>query len=417
MEVLDINYFLSFKKQDTVQELDTETLNLIKKLLGTIDRNRRHKKPLNKQNNNILKNKQIQTKKDNIVNRVNLILNKLSESNINNIILEFVENINQVSEEQFDQIQKTIYLKVLSEIKFVDIYLQFIKILGLVYKQVQGHDFSYFISIIESKFRHDYTNWDIDAGSKFDFIKDLNGETNRINNLILVSNLVERKILSDKIIVECDELILKQTLFLPDIYYWFNAKNRVLTEQEKNQVNTYIKNNGISQREIVLLESLVNKQSNPTQSSKSNPSAIQSNPSAIQSNPVNIKTDTLQLECDNIIEEYILIKSLDDVEYFITNRCSDAISKNKFCKILFNEYFSSNKEKSGEIFDLIKALIKSESLFKLNIIKGILLINNNWKELSIDYLNTKDKMKVLLTMFKINGITKGIEFIMDQYKI
>jgi hypothetical protein len=407
MEVLDINIFLSFKKQDIVQELEPETINLIKKLFGTINRNIKGKKNMNKQNN-ILKNKQIQTKKDTIINRVNLILNKLSESNINNIILEFIENINQVDKEQFDEIQKTIYLKVLSEIIFANIYLQFIRILGYVYKQVQGYDFSYFISIVESKFRHDYTNWDIEAESKFDFIKDLNGETNRINNLMLINILVENKLLSDKIIVECDEVILEQTLFLPDIYYWFNAKNRVLTEQEKNQVNIYIKNNGTTQRETVLLESLVNK------SVKLNDKLI----ILTHSEPVNIiKTDTLQLECDNIIEEYFLIKSLDDVNYFITNRCNDAISKNKFCKIIFDAYFSLNKEKSAEIFDLIKALIKYESLFKSNIIKGLLLIHNNWKELSIDYYNPHDKMKVLLTMFKSVDITKGIEVIMTQYKI
>ena len=106
---------------------------------------------------------------------------------------------------------------------------RFLRILGYVYKQVQKYDLSFFFSIVESKFRLDYTDWDIEVESKVNFIKDLDGETKRINNLILVKNLVESKLISDKIIVECDKVILEQKVFLPDIYHWFNiAKNTIL---------------------------------------------------------------------------------------------------------------------------------------------------------------------------------------------
>ena len=424
MEVLDINTFLSFKTQDLVQELESETLELISELVGSVDKNKKGKKFVKKPNVNILKNQKIQTKKDNIVNRVNLILNKLSESNIDNLIFEFLENINQVDKENFEEIQKTIYLKVLSEINFTKIYLQFLRILGYVYKQVQKYDLSFFFSIVESKFRLDYTDWDIEAESKFDFIKDLDGETKRINNLILIKNLVESKLISDKIIVECDKVILEQKVFLPDIYHWFNCKNRDLTEEEKNQVKTHFKKNGITQRETVLLESLINKkivklnESFVQQSQSQTQSQTQTDKFKPKSEPEKtIKTDTLNLECENIIEEYILIKSLDDIKYFINNRCVDAISKNKFCENLIDRYFSSNKENSVEIIDLIKELVKSQTLFKSNLSRGLLLIHSNWKEKSIDYTKPQDKMKVLLTMLKSIGITKGIEYLMDNYKI
>jgi hypothetical protein len=332
MEVLDINTFLSFKTHDLVQELESETLELISELVGSSDKNKKGKKFVKKPNVNILKNQKIQTKKDNIVNRVNLILNKLSESNIDNLIFEFLENINQVDKENFEEIQKTIYLKVLSEINFTKIYLQFLRILGYVYKQVQKYDLSFFFSIVESKFRLDYTDWDIEAESKFDFIKDFDGETKRINNLILIKNVVESKLISDKIIVECDKVILEQKVFLPDIYHWFNCKNRDLTEEEKNQVKTHFKKNGITQRETVLLESLINKKIVKLNESFVQQSQTQTDKFKPKSEPEKtIKTDTLNLECENIIEEYILIKSLDDINYFINNRCVDAISKNKFC--------------------------------------------------------------------------------------
>lgn len=420
MEVLDINTFLSFKTQDTVQELDSKTLDLISELFGSVDKNKKGKKFIKKTNVNILKNQKIQTKKENIVNRVNLILNKLSESNIDNLIIEFLENINQVDQENFEEIQKTIYIKALSEINFTKIYLQFLRILGYVYRQVQKYDLAFFFSIVESKFRLDYTDWDIEAESKFDFVRDLDGETKRINNLILIKNLVEYKLISDKLIEECDKLILAQKVFLPDIYHWFNSKARDLTEQEKEQVKSHLKKNGITQRETVLLESLINKkvvkitESTIQQSQAVGPNQTDKSKSELDKT---IKTDTLNLECENIIEEYILIKSLDDIKYFINNRCTDAISKNKFCENLIDRYFTSNKENSTEIIDLIKELVKSQTLFKSNLSRGLLLIYNNWKEKSIDYNKPIDKMKTLLVTLKASGITKGIEFLLDLYKI
>ena len=66
---------------------------------------------------------------------------------------------------------------------------------------------------------------------------------------------------------------------------------------------------------------------------------------------------------------------------------------------------------------MIKELIKSQTLFKSNLSRGLLIINSNWKEKSIDYNKPTYKMKVLLTTLKSIGITKGIEFLMYQYKI
>ena len=415
MEVLDINMFLSFKTNESVQELDSKTLELINKLFGSIDKNKKGKKFIKKTNVSILKNQKIQTKKDKIVNRVNLILNKLSESNIETLIIEFIENINQVDQENFEEIQKTIYLKILSESNFTNIYVQFLKILGYVYNQVQQYDLSFFFSLMESKFRLDYTEFDVE--SKLNFIRDLDGETQRINNLILIKSLVENKLISDKIIDECDKLILEQNIFLPDIYYWFNSKLRGLTENEKEHIKSYLKKYNITQRESVLLESLVNKKlvkSNEVQT----PNESHSEKLNYKNNPEKtIKTDTLKLECDNIIDEYILIKSLDDIQYFINNRCIDAISKNKFCEFLLDRYFTSNKKNLTEIIELIKELIKTQTIFKSNLSKGLLLIHCNWTEKSIDYNKSTDKIKVLLTTFKSIGITHGIEFLMVQYKI
>jgi len=410
----NINLFLSFKSNAEVQELDDNVLENLVSIFGTIDKNKKNKKLLKKSNINILKNHKMQNKKDNIVNRVNLFLNKLSETNIDVLTIEFLENINQVDIENFEEIQKTFYLKIISEINFIKIYLQFLKVLGFAYWKVQSYDLSYFISIVESKFKLDYTEFDIEPESKFVFVREIDGETKRINNLILIKNLIDQKFINEILNDNLDHLIISQTVFLPDIYYWFNSRNKELSNDEKNKINELLKNQNLNSREIVLLENLINKTNKLKQVSNITNTVKQ--PLKITES-AEIKTDTLKLELDNIIEEYILIKSVDEIKYFIENRCSDAISKNKFCESILDKYFKSNKETSNELIELLKQLIKSQILFKSNLSRGLLLINNNWKDRTPDYNKPVEKMKGILNILKSIGITKNIEFLFEQYKI
>ena len=405
MEVLDLTTFLSFKNNEEVQNLDSQVLELFTQLFGGFDKNKKNKKS-NKTNVNILKNQKIQNKKDSMVNRVNLILNKLSESNIESLITEFLDNINQVDLENFEEIQKAFYLKIISEINFIKIYLQFLKVIGFLYNKVQNYDLLYFYNMIETKFKADYLDRRIED-EKYSFINELEGESKRINNLTLIKYFIENKFVNSTLIDSCDSIIINQVKYLPDIYYWFNSRNRDLTANETTIIKNYLTNSSILQREKVLLESLINK----NMVKKDIPDTIKK---VIK--PINI-TDTLKLECDNIIEEYILLKSYDDVSFFIEKRCVDAISKNKFCEQLIDKYFLSNKENAVEIIELIKQLIKSQILFKSNLSRGLLLINNNWKERSIDYTKSSEKMKTFLTILKSIGITKGLEHLLDLYNI
>ena len=405
MEVLDLTTFLSFKNNEEVQNLDSQVLELFTSLFGGFDKNKKNKKS-NKTNVNILKNQKIQNKKDSMVNRVNLILNKLSESNIESLITEFLDNINQVDLENFEEIQKAFYLKIISEINFIKIYLQFLIVIGFLYNKVQNYDLLYFYNMIETKFKSDYLDRRIED-EKYSFINELEGEGKRINNLTLIKYFIENKFVNSTLIDSCDSIIINQVKYLPDIYYWFNSRNRDLTADESTIIKNYLTNSSILQREKVLLESLINK----NMVKKDIPDTIKK---VIK--PIN-NTDTLKLECDNIIEEYILLKSYDDVSFFIEKRCVDAISKNKFCEQLIDKYFLSNKENAVEIIELIKQLIKSQVLFKSNLSRGLLLINNNWKERSIDYSKSSEKMKTFLTTLKSIGITKGLEHLLDLYNI
>jgi hypothetical protein len=412
MEVLDLNLFLSFKNYNETQDLDNKTLELLNGLFSNVDKKdiRSKNKKQIKSGVNILKNQKIQNKKDSIINRVNMILNKLSESNIDILVKEFVENINQVDNDGYEEIMKAFYLKIVSEINFIKIYLQFLKILGFLYNKVQNYDMMYFYSIIETKFKADYCGIPVDMDGNFSFLSELDGENKRINNITLIKHMTDKSsvssspFLSEKLLEECDHIIINQKFFLPDIYYWFNSKNRELTNDEINKIKKILtsKDTMILPREKVLLESLINKTKIETK----------------QDNKVeNVKTDTMKLECENIIEEYLLIKSFDDIKYFINTRCVDAISKNKFCEQIIDRYFLTNKEGMNDILDMIKLLIKNQVLFKSNLSRGLLMINNSWKDRTIDYNKPAERMKTLLTVLKNIGITKGLEFLLDLYNV
>jgi hypothetical protein len=410
MEASEIKLFISFKNKSEYQKLPDDILDLFSELF---DSSAKRNKKYIKKSTNILKNQKIQNKKDIMSNKVNLILNKLTESNIDNLVIEFLETINQVDEENFEDIQKTFYFKMLSEINFAKIYIQFLKLLSFVYYQVQKYNLSFFISIIETKFKYDYTDYDINPGSKYDFIKELDGETKRTNNLIIIKNLVDHKIFSDNIIKECDNTIINQKVYLPDIYHWFNNKDRLLNPDEINKVKLMLKKDGITSREIVLLENLINKKLIISSTNQNNETKTTSHNSQLKS--VSDNNSGFNLECGNIIEEYLLVKSLDDVQYFIEKKCADANNKNKFCENLIDQYFIGNKESSNDVLELIKLIIKEQLIFKSNLSRGLLLINSNWKDKSIDYYKPKEKMKTLLSFLKNNGITKGLEKLMDSF--
>jgi len=398
MEVLDLNVFLSYKTYHNVQELDSSVQDLLSVLFGNTEKYKNLKKT--KKNINILKNQKLQNKKDNIVNRVNLILNKLSESNIDNLVIEFLENINQVSQEHFEDIQKAIYFKTMSEINFVKIYLKFLKVIGYLYNKVQSYDLSFFISIVEMKFNIDYKQQPI-SNDKYNFLIELDGETKRINNMILIKNLVELNFISNKLIPVCDKIILNQTTYLPDIYHWFNSKNKELDKNEISIIKAMIPTIS-TPRDKILLENLINKVNTPQ-------------PVVKEVEREHVVGDTMKLETDNIIDEYVLIKSIDDIKHFIETRCLDAIAKNKFCEQLVDKYFLVSLESSQDIIELIKSLIKSHTLFKSNLSRGLIMLNNNWKDKSIDYNKPIMRMKTLLSMMKSIGITKGLESLLEYY--
>jgi hypothetical protein len=405
---MNIENFKEFKNDPELLVLSNEMCNLIS--MFSI------KKKFSKiqiKGYQILKNPKLQSLKDKIENKVNLVLNKLSEINFNNLLVEFIETVGKVTEEDYISLLKSFYYKMMSDINFVKIYLEFFKVISKVYNDGYNLSPKFFYDLIENKFNFDYKNKKLT--DDFSFLEDFNEENKRINHLIITKNLINIHLLKPELKNEIDTLILNQTKYYVDIYYWF--QNEKISQEYKDIITKKVLNNSLPLREKVLLDDLleIKKHFNviiDDKKEKKEPVKIVNKKSS-KTNEI----DTLKLETVNIIEEYLAMENVEDIKNFIDDKCKDALAKNKFCQFTFNRYFEGTSEEAGKILELIKTLVKKQILYKSNLSRGVLLINNSWNDLSIDFNNPTKKMKDLLLCLKNMKITKYLETLLQEYKI
>lgn len=413
---LDIELFFNLKYNEYCLHLDNEIIELI---VDTFMNNKNKKsKPIQKKTLSVIKNQKLKQMKDKIINKVNLILNKLSENNIDNLVIEFIENIKINNMDDYNEFIRSFYIKLLSEISFFKFYIKFFYILTSTYEKVNGYTIEYFYDLIESKFNYDYFN---KTNSETDYFKDMDNEK-RINNLILLNELIKINYFNssfDKYISDC---ILNQKIYLCDIYYWL--KDSKLIAPTIDKINLILKDD-IQLRDKVLLDSLLNGCNNiepnqplnkiifkkPTIDNKLSFSQVvtSSDKKIVQENIQN--TNSIIIELDNNLEEYFFIDNSESIEDYINNNCKDANTKNKFCEYIIDKYFKLQYNDSQKILTLMKKLIKSRNLFKSNLSRGLLNLYNS----KISY--NQEKFKKLLLFLKSLGITNGLEILMTKYKI
>ena len=111
---MNIDTFRAMKNLPELLNLSEEINDLINLLYN----GKKIYKNQSKSHNQILKNPKMQLLKDKIENKVNLILNKLSESNINILLSEFIESLGKINKEEYLSIQKAFYVKIQSDINF-----------------------------------------------------------------------------------------------------------------------------------------------------------------------------------------------------------------------------------------------------------------------------------------------------------
>ena len=161
------------------------------------------------------------TKPDNknkIDNKMLAVLNKLTDNNIENIVIEFLKNINKINNEEYELFQKILYLKIIAEIQYVDTYLCFLLYIDKIYSNVFKYNLEYFINLVEYSFKTYYCNYIV--YDKYNFIN--NTEEIRINNNILIKKLISNNLLKSDILDKCSDILLDTKKYYTDIYYWFN---------------------------------------------------------------------------------------------------------------------------------------------------------------------------------------------------
>lgn len=384
------------KTHPQYQMLNNDLINEINSLFSLS--NIKTKKRTGKKSNNILKNNKFQINKNKLENKLILILNKVSNDNVEQLVVEYLSNINVKNSEDYDVIQQEMYCKLVKDIKFINNYYSFMKNIFKINKYKLGLYPEYFIKILEYKVNYDYNN--ISIPEKFSFLANLNSETDRINNLKLLKYLINNNFFNKDLENTISTIIVNQNKYIPDIYMWFNNNKEVNNYSEliKNHIKSCISNNNL--RNKILLESLIYD--------KNDDGNIEIE--LINSEEENT-TDVFTVQVQNMIDEYLYIKSIEEIIEFIKDECHSAIDKNIFCKIVLMYYFNTTDNTPDDFLNLLDALIKKKILYKSNLSRGLINFTDNYS------IQDEYRIKKLLLYLKANNITKNIEYIFKKYNI
>jgi hypothetical protein len=322
-----------------------------------------------------IKTNKVQAKKDLNENKIIMIMNKIADNNINELIKEYLSNILVDTEEKYNVIMTEIFNKMIKDIKFAENYIKF----------------AMKIFIIEKKRLNLYPEEFIDLIKITININE--NETDRAACYSIIKLLVKYEFFNEDIIKFISDYVIAisdKSKYI-DCYNWFNGldvnnyKNGILNIA--NKCNTENMN-----REKILIESLID---------------IKKQEEVIINIEIN-NENSFSTSIINIIEEYQFLKSIDEVIEFIKIECIDINNKNIFCREVIDLYNNSN---INDGIDLIDNLIKRKILFKSNISKGLVMYLNKY-----DKVESKNIVEILKYL-KNNNITKNIEHIFKRFKV
>ena len=392
----NLKSFLQLKNHKDCKDLDIEVITFILESFENSEGKKQKKYNFNnnnyKKSNQILKNPKIKLIKEKISNKVNLILNKLSENNLSSLLIEFFQNIKILNFDDFNEVIKTIYIKMLTEIKFLKLYLEFFKNIIGTYKNVYSYNISYFFDLLEYKFNFDYNNLE---DITMDFLKDYDSEDFRLNNLTILRELIQQQFFNSNFEDLLNNKILKQDKYHSDIYYWF--KNTKLTNEQVNNINNIIDNISIEIRDKILLQNLV-----------SDYVVDQPKKSKLVFKKKKI-INSFESKVDELLNDYVLTEDTSSIENLVSINCIETPDKNKFCEVILSYYFTLTN--SDKIIELIKYMVTEQVLFKSNFSRGLLSLYNLGNEYN------QNKEILLLQTLKNLGITKGLEILLGKHNI
>ena len=221
---MDYNIIISYKTKYT--KLDNKILKKIKKQLNSSNIYYKYKKP---------KNVYI------VKNDINILLNKLCISNINNILIDFFNNI-KINENNINSFIKIIYNKILNEKNFIkanSIFL--IKFFNIIYNKYNTNLTNIIINYITNEFNNNYLSYD---------------ENKKENFLNFIKELIEQNMLIETIYSDMIIYLLNKKLYI-DIYFLLKNTNRI--KKYNDIINNIINNNNNNIRLQTLFKSLTTK--------------------------------------------------------------------------------------------------------------------------------------------------------------
>ncbi len=339
-----------------------------------------------------MKNTKLQNSKDKIENKVNLLLNKLSKENFDLIIKEFLKTFHTLDQDNFNKVLKVLYLKIVKDDKFSKIFFNFYSLISSIYVRIFDLNIKYFMELIQIKTEFDYNNGELE--DDFIFLKKINNEEYRINNLRLIIMLLENKNLKVDIVKLISKYITN-TNYVPDINFWF-SKDLI---KKKDPVENYHEiliskiSNIHDNRSLVLLKNLL----------EINDIKVEEESEEETEYTLDLKDDSnksnYEIEIENIVEEFLLLEDFDEITTFLEknkkiNDCNKIFTYN-----LMNIYFNNNM-KNYDKFKKLFVNLKKNKLIKSESMKDILveLIDKEGKE---DYMNFDIKVDKIIDIFKI----------------
>ena len=399
---MEVEYLLSLKFSKNYSFDETFIKNLeLNKFFNTRFKKLKYKK------SSLLKNSKLQFDKNKIDNKINLILNKISNDNIELLVSEFIDKISYINQADFDLFLSLIYKKIINEIQFVDYYVNFLVIIIKCYNKKLNLNANKFFDIIESN-------------TKLFYLNNVNCQINesiRLNNLILIKKLLEMNILESNLLILMNSLIINQNRFISDIYNWFDKKD--LSVSEKDKLENKLELPTLSFRDKTFLKNLLNNKNEIIVNTEVKVKSI-----VIEDNPIienssnknnkanNNKIEEFSIETLNILNEYLYLNLIEEIEEYIKIECKDMYYKNIFCKICIKLYFD-DQNNSTKLTNLLDELLNNRILYKSNLSRGLIFLIKSLKKERLDNKN----LTKFLSYLKNKGITKGLEFLLRKYKV
>jgi hypothetical protein len=383
-----IEDFINIRFKPECQILDENILDEI----NTIFKSSCKKTKNVKKNSNFKNNFTFNLKKNKNENKFIFILNKISNNNINELCIEYIENINITSIEEYNVMIEIIFFKMLKDIILCESYIKFFINIIKINKLKFSLDCNYFNTLCHNWVSYFYKNKSFEKTIEEKFTE-YDNEIYRFNFLELINLLVKNNFYNIDIKDNISNVLLKQNKYITDIHYWFknNDKEEYMIELKNIETNNI--------REKLLIESLF-------ETKLENEKELNIIPSDVK----NTENDMFKTQVTNIIEEYKYLKMSNEVTYFVNNECIDIDSKIRFSEILLSDYLIN---KDDDILKLIEYLLNKKVLFKSNISKALKNVYNN--NVINDYI--LDNFKNILILLKNNNITKNIEFIFNKVNI